>query len=86
MGRRGAVGSLRAWGSPRKEASASTTFSGEHLSLRRVNTAIVWPSDTFTRGTEAEIANGACSKPPLVNRPRIRRGSVSIFSTSPPPM
>ena len=86
MGRRGAVGSLRSCGSPRKEAIASTACSAVALDLSRTNTAIVCPSVTATRCTEAEMRKGAWAKAPLAKVPRIRSGSVSIFSSSPPPM
>ena len=49
--------------------------------------AMVWPSVTATRWTEAEMREvGAARTRRPSKRPRILRGSVSIFSSSPPPM
>jgi hypothetical protein len=47
---------------------------------------MVWPSVTATRWTEAVMGKAASRKPPFSKCPRMRSGSVSIFSSSPPPM
>src|SRR5437773_1508996 len=86
MGWRGAVGRCRSCGSPRNSARARAASAALAFRSRRAKTAIVWPSLTATRCTEAEIAKGAGTNVLPSNRPRMRSGSASIFSSSPPPM
>src|SRR5262249_55690210 len=86
IGRRGAEGSSRSCGSPENEASTRTASAALAFRARRRKIAIVWPSTTGTRCTEAEMGKGAGWNAPSTKRPRIFCGSLSVFSSSPPPM
>ena len=53
---------------------------------RRPRSMPVWPFCTGTRVVVALIVTGWLSTAPFVSAPRIFFVSVSIFSSSPPPM
>ena len=62
---------------------ASTISVGEGAASRDTDTSSVWPLTTGTRVVPALTVTGWGSTPSAVTRPRIFRGSVSIFDSSP---